>query len=208
MQKSIDFLGYIILILFSVIVIGKAHSGIIYQPNCDSIEDINKPIKVTGYTIKPGTDTTWDFPRTIVSDHLVVDSGAVLTITSSVYFANYRKIVVKRGGKLVLDGGILSNTCDQVWQGIELWGRSDYPPDSIHYQGQVVLKNGAVIENAEYGIRTIKVDGIPDESETLDYDYTGGIVSAGNSTFRNCRYGVQFHPYGFENQSGFYKTTF
>ncbi|MBK9461163.1 MAG: hypothetical protein IPN94_17455 [Sphingobacteriales bacterium] len=35
-----------------------------------------------------------------------------------------KKIVVKRGAKLIVDNGTITNTCGARWGGIEVWGNT------------------------------------------------------------------------------------
>ena len=73
----------------------------------------------------------------------------------------------------------------------------------------MVLRNGAVIENALCGIRT----GAPGDTSNTS---TGGIVHASDATFRNCAKSVAFLPYADtvsgttirNNFSGFSNCTF
>ena len=73
-----------------------------------------------------------------------IEPGAVLTIESTVRFAPDAKLIVKRGGKLIIDGGVLTNlNSNSLWPGIEVWGRSDKSQYSSHpngylYQGKAL----------------------------------------------------------------------
>ena len=62
------------------------------------------------------TATTWDEEKTI-DTRLFVLSGGVLTISSSVTLGNAWYIVVKNGGKLIIDGGVLNNASIEVESG-------------------------------------------------------------------------------------------
>jgi len=140
------------------------------------------------------TDVTWDNDIFIKED-LEIETGGVLTINSRVHIAADKKIIVKPGGKLIINNGILTNAkgCNNsLWQGIELQGNSSLSQLTPGAQGQVILKNGAVIENAMDGITTIA--NVEDMS-SWDWSKTGGIIKAENSTFRNCRRGIQFLTY-------------
>ncbi len=92
------------------------------------------------------------------------------------------KIIVKPGGRLLIDGGLIGTDIyeDSKWQGIQVWGDKtahQYPDINGDYQqGYLELSNGAVIENAIIAV---------DLWEPENYASTGGIVSAKNSTFRN-----------------------
>ena len=110
-----------------------------------------------------------------------VDSGGVLTLYDTAKMGNLSRLVVRPGGKLVVDGGTLTSAChNKMWQGIEVVGDRT-KKQLAQYQGKVELKNGAVIENALCGIRT----GLREDTE---YITTGGIISAEDATFvNNCR---------------------
>ena len=108
-----------------------------------------------------------------------IDSGGRLITDDSLLFRRNARIIVRPGGKLVVDGGVLTSACDgEMWQGIVVEGHA-IQPQSPTNQGVVELKNGAVIENAVLG---------------LDVK-SGGIVTAEDATFRNCSTSVSFVPY-------------
>ncbi|MGD9494051.1 MAG: hypothetical protein AB7V36_11925 [Bacteroidales bacterium] len=143
------------------------------------------------YPIYVDYDEVWDFSFKIYSD-VIIKAGKSLTITCNVMMPKNSKIIVEPGAKLIVDGGTLTNTCGGLWQGIELQGNSSLSQLTPGAQGQVILKNGAVIENAIDGITTIA--NVEDMS-SWDWSKTGGIIKAENSTFRNCRRGIQFLSY-------------
>ncbi len=142
-----------------------------------------------------------------------IEPGAVLTIESTVRFAPDAKLIVKRGGKLIIDGGVLTNlNSNSLWPGIEVWGRSDKSQYSSHpngylYQGKASFTNGALVMNAFIGVLAGKtddefdyknIDGLP--IIPIEPGYTGGIIMAHSSEFRNNKIGVylpeyeNFHP--------------
>ncbi len=140
-------------------------------------------------------DETWDRAK-VMGGNITVETGATLTIKCLVDMPTDGKIIVKRGARLVVDGGMINATsgCD-FWRGIEVWGttvqdQSGYPLP-VH-QGLVVLQNGAVIAHAREGIQTMN---------PLDWNMIGGIVQVkGTSTkvgatFWNCRRAVSFIAY-------------
>jgi hypothetical protein len=120
----------------------------------------------------------------------------------------------KSAGTLIIDGGKLTNleNCDDpdvLWGGIEVWGRSNYlnpslsksqlRQDGIYWQGKIILKNEAIIENAEIGILLGKSTGI----NSYDDYYAGGIIEVINNgdpdepcaEFINNKTSVHFRPY-------------
>ena len=96
------------------------------------------------------SNTNWN-NRTL--DALVfVDSGAILTITGNIICYNSASITIHPGGKLIVDGGTLTNACeDEMWQGIFVGGNGTLP-QTAQNQGILEIKNGAVIKNAKNAV--------------------------------------------------------
>ena len=137
-------------------------------------------------------DTIWENRNLLVTGLVSIEQNKVLHIKSSTLKFKDResKIIVKPGGKLIVDGSILSSTCSLQWQGIEVWGNRAEHQYSINgscSQGEVELKNGSILENAYNAI----TNWCPD-----DFASTGGIVKAGSGVvFRNNRRSVEFVKY-------------
>ena len=131
----------------------------------------------------------------MIHDSLVIDSLATLTVTDTIYMSSDARLIVRPGGKLVVDGGTLTSACgDVMWQGIEVVG--DRTKRQIpQWQGTVELKNGAVIENAHCGIHT----GIQGNAF---YATTGGIILADSAFFKNNRRAVAFMSYTNHSLTG------
>ena len=103
-----------------------------------------------------GSDTTiWDSFKLVNERYIEIDGPAALVIKGDVYLRPLTRIVVKAGGTLVIDGGTLNGLC--IWKGIEVRERSQILDDRYD-KGKVVLKNGAVIENAEVPVQTVKMN--------------------------------------------------
>ena len=136
---------------------------------------------------------TWDFVFKSYND-IVIKSGATLTLTCRLEMVKDAKIIVERGGKLNVDGATITSALsagpehEGMWEGIEVWGTSIDFAQSLSNPnfGYVHVYNGAIIENAHYGI-TNKKSG--------DWGYEGGIIRAENSTFRNNKKDIQFFGY-------------
>ncbi len=130
------------------------------------------PLEITGTQV-------WNDDRHVNRD-VVVNNGAHLTIKSELRFSEDSRIIVKPGGRLILDGCRLTNACfDEMWQGIEVWGNAStyqYEVNGSYGQGYLELKNGAVIENAVCAVELWHPD---------HYSTTGGIIHATDATFRN-----------------------
>ncbi|MFU8844973.1 MAG: metallophosphoesterase family protein, partial [Bacteroidales bacterium] len=156
--------------------------------------DFDTYIQPYAYKICNNEHVTWDQDITY-ADEIRICSGSTLTITSEVGFVENGKIIVEKGGKLVLDGGLLTSVKeDEFWQGIEVWGDPTLPSDEM-YQGAVYILNGGTIENAVLGIRTVKTLQAGDGEELVEYNYAGGIVKSVNGRFINNRAAVRFYKY-------------
>ena len=130
---------------------------------------------------------TWHRTHHVHND-IVIDSLATLTIFDTVYLANNSSIIVRPGGKLVVDGGTLTSACPgEMWQGIEVVGDRT-KIQTPQYQGVIELRNGAKIENAHCAIRT----GLAGDA---GYATAGGIIRAENTSFVNNRRSVEFLSY-------------
>ncbi len=149
--------------------------------------------KYSSIPVHIDTITKWSAPKEVVSD-IIVDSGAVLTITDIVFFNKDSKLIVKPGGKLELNGGILTNSCDgDYWQGVEVRGQSNQyqSPDR---QGWLVMSNYGIIENALTGV--LVGSSVPSDGPVGD---GGGIVHAtSNSQFINNITAIEFELYEME----------
>jgi hypothetical protein len=163
----------------------------------------NEPRVLTG-------QHTWAFDTKIYTD-IILEPGAELVICGNVYMSKLGSIHVKRGARLIVDGGTISfnrqeyDDCpDQYWTGIFVWGNKDKIHANVNIEnlqtddpGVVIIQNDAVIEYARNAINAHRND--------LHWveDYWGGIIIAENSTFLNCRRSASFMPYRYLNASRF-----
>ena len=135
------------------------------------------------------SDETWRIKPRIFGDIVIKDS-ATLTITCEVAMDPNARIIIERGGKLIIDGGLITSDCEEKWNGIIIEG--DVPGKQAH-SGKVVLKNMATIEMAETAISMFP-SHLPWDNGGQK-EYYAGIVEAVNSTFRNCDRAVEFMQY-------------
>ena len=163
------------------------------------------------------SDITWSTDEYIYSN-VTIEAGATLTITSgaTINMAGDRKITVKRGASLIVNNATLTNTCNALWGGIEVWGYNtlDHPsitsilsgsyPLTGSDHGVVLIKGNSVIENSRNAISTSKYN----ESGWSDPEYHGGIIVALGSTFKNNKRSAEFLSFGKENISEFIACTF
>ena len=148
-------------------------------------------------------DKIWNSDTTL-QNSIVIDSSYTLTINRcTVHFPPQAKIYVKQGAKLIVEHSVLTNSCHNFWQGIEVWGRSNIQ-QNLPYQGFVWIKDSSLIENAWIGITTANTtDGGAHISST-----SGGLISIYNSTFRNNYKALEFLPYPEHQVSQMIQTTF
>ena len=178
----------------------------------DSLDKGDLFVTVSGFNYLPFTDTilvspgcgyvnsdeiltsTPQFPwnSVLFKDHnVIINPGVTLTITGKVYFVNQAKLIVKPGGCLIIDGGKLSASCEQLWQGVEVWGNNGQI-QNVFNQGSVAMINQGSICDAVCGIRTVKIIGI-----TVYPASSGGIVSCSNARFVNNKVAVKIYPFNY-----------
>lgn len=150
----------------------------------------------------------WDEARIVDSDVHIMP-GASLRIECRVVMAENARIVVRRGARLVVDGGVVTSkgpvvsVCNDIskfvrWEGIEVWGNTSVStstamlaenfPLQATDPGVVILKNNALIERAATGIYPQRRGA----TWEVQLEHFGGLISVDNAEFRNCRTGVAF----------------
>jgi len=176
-----------------VIRVSTFGRGIWESPlQCDFVND----------TLKITRDTIW---RTQIKmdRSILVKAPAHFTIKNLVRFPYQAKIMVEPGAQLIVDGGTLSNGCGSQWLGIDVWGNSSKPQNSVN-QGWVYFRNGAIVEHARIGVSTCKVD----VNGNIIWNTTGGIITATNCTFLNNYKAIQFLSYPYRQYSKFENVAF
>jgi len=185
----------------------------IKKVKCESCE--------TGNVTTVSSSETWDVDVWSEGD-IIIEPGAVLTITCTVAMPDNARIIVERGAKLIVDGGTITNVCGEMWEGIFVHGNAErtnnqlnephpqlnevydfvnntngsYPSDND--QHGVVVLNNATIENAYHAIRC----GTDAPVSYFVPEYAGGIVVAENSIFRNNRYCVEIPRFNYRASDG------
>ena len=132
----------------------------------------------------------WENKGRLISLPIIVESGGVLEIKStpesSVLNFYESSIIVKPGGKLILEDIRLTNVCNKQWYGIELHGNR-LAPQTPEEQPVVELRNEAIIENAVFGIFA--------GDRNNPGVYGGGIICAEGANFKDCDNGIVMHEY-------------
>ncbi|HRP89163.1 MAG TPA: T9SS type A sorting domain-containing protein [Edaphocola sp.] len=130
------------------------------------------------------SNQTWDFGIRMYQD-IIVKAGKTLTITCEVQMPPRGKIIVEKGAKLVLDGGVISSYHPKAsWKGIELYGDKNAQPIPTN-QGRLEMKNNSLIEYAELAVQDF----------ITNVWNGGGIINVTNSTFKDCRRAVALNDY-------------
>ncbi len=132
------------------------------------------------------TSNTTISTSTIGYGEIIVKNGVTLTVSSNLKMVKASKIIVEPGAKLVVNGGEIVGACGEYWDGIRLEGNKNLSQTETN-QGVVELNN-ALISDAKDAISVI--------GENSDWNKTGGIIKATNTTFKNNRRSIEFMSYG------------
>jgi hypothetical protein len=132
--------------------------------------------------IDTGEHIVWDNMKLLNRD-VIVRTGASLTITCEVRMGEGKRIIVRRGARLVVDKGKITKLCDGKWGGIAVHGNANkIQPDPQAGQqasddaGIVIIKNNSLIEYANTAISTSAPDYFWDyNAQTSRW---GGLIQA------------------------------
>ena len=154
-------------------------------------------------------------------DNITIHAGETRTINNIHRFAPGTGIIIMPGGKLIVDGGTLTNnSClGGFWNGVYVVGNANLPQYPVTNQGYLELKNGATIENALTAVTNYNIilpAGLynPNYDTTEVYYYNpnsgtlsahiaaavasmataGGRISATNAHFYNNKQALRFYP--------------
>ena len=126
-----------------------------------------------------------------VQGKIIVNSGITLTIqdaTLSFSGTIPSGIIVKQGGRLIIERSKLTNLCELPWEGIWVYGTPVIPQSIMSIDhGYMQVRDNSTIENAYNAIYL----GDPNTSI-----HNGGIIRAENSFFYNNRFSINFPAFG------------
>jgi arsenate reductase-like glutaredoxin family protein len=151
-----------------------------------------KVLKFVGENIT--TNTTWNTDKSIEKD-VIVEAGNTLTVSSTIKLMPNVKIIVRKGGKLIIDGGTLTSSCDNLWQGILVQGDQSYDQSDETKQGVLEMKNGATIKNAEVAVYVGEYF-VNNGNGALLNNHGGGIIKIDGAQFLNNQKDIVMKPYG------------
>jgi hypothetical protein len=160
--------------------------------NCPNIENLTHlgcgQILVKTDTITNGHTEQWDTYRTITNDFVVKSADTLIIENTTIAVFKDKKIIVEPNAKLIVKNSTITNYKDcsnSYWQGILVEGNANLSQNETN-QGVVELNN-SVIENAHVAISTI--------DSNYNWDKTGGIIKANNTTFLNNNKSIEFLSY-------------
>ncbi|MDR2971409.1 MAG: hypothetical protein LBU83_05720, partial [Bacteroidales bacterium] len=138
----------------------------------------NVPLDTNKGIVASNASTSWDGNNQLLSVPIDLRTKASLTNFGTISSNDNTIITIQPGGKLIIDGGTLTNACGgNMWQGITVQGDGINNLET-NYQGYVQVKNGGTIENAVCGI----------------YSTNGGMINAENASFVNNTVAVKIDP--------------
>ncbi|MFK8009684.1 MAG: T9SS type A sorting domain-containing protein [Saprospiraceae bacterium] len=159
------------------------------------------------WIIESGENVVWDNLK-LINRNVVIETGATLTITCEVRMAEGADFIVKRGAKLVVDGGSITNLCnDTYWGSIFVEGNSSkiqpnpFGPLQSDDAGVVQIINGSIIKYSRAVTRTEKY------LDQGNNQYWGGVVYFEDSEFVDNKVVSGFMKYKFPNKSRFIDCT-
>ncbi len=142
--------------------------------------------------INNGQVVIWNTSR-ILTGNIVVKTGGRLTIKCLLGMPKNGKITVEKGGRLIIDGGEITSSCDENWQGIIVHGNPIAGQLDFTQQGFVRLINNATIEYANqpflvYGGGLVRAQNasIFNSGSSFFYPYNNGSLVL----FENCHFNV------------------
>ena len=134
---------------------------------------------------------TWAATETkLFFGDVVVKSGSRLIVNGKAAFTSQASMIIEPGAQVYVDEGLLTALCDELWQGVDVWGDRNKDQYDLANQGYIQVLNNGKISYANKGIETIKNVGGGDPVYP-----TGGVVIIDNGIIENCEYGVILHPY-------------
>lgn len=145
---------------------------------------------------EPGDNPFGNTTSTVTLEGTVeIPAGeSVHIINMKFEFADDAQLILNRGSELLLDGTSMTGKtpCGSVWKGILVLGQSNQAQTSSE-QGRIKLINQSLIADAIVGIETGKSPR-----------FSGAVIQAKQSTFKNCKTGIKMHTYYHSPSAGVY----
>jgi Secretion system C-terminal sorting domain len=121
----------------------------------------------------------WDQNK-FFNKNIIIKSGTTVEVQCEVLMGASKQIIIESGGRLLVNGGTISNLCSELWSGIKVYGgNADY---------DVKFVNNSVIENTNApAVSMFSPLPWPEIQQ-----YGNGILQADNTTFNNTQRIVEF----------------
>lgn len=166
---------------------------------------------VLEYQLTVDQDEEWENNLRIYSD-VVVKPGATLRVSCQIYLQPGARIIVERGGRLILsEDAIIANgeECSDdhfsKWRGVTVEGNNAIPHNPAYANesyvitasdhGIVLLQEGSTLRDARTGIECLRYN------ETWNSGYWGAYINARGVNFLNNTRSIAFMKSNFPNRS-------
>ena len=150
--------------------------------------DVNPDLN---YTLS--ANEIWTTPRYMKGD-VIIPANIKLTIQCKVDMARRGRIIVEKGGQLVIDGGHVTNSFGKLWGGVHVAGDAtggqvvNNITGFCMDQGVLWIKNGGTLSQANTAARNYKTDA----NDNIVWSSTGGIIIGNNANFIDNGRDVEF----------------
>ena len=141
--------------------------------------------------INTGEDVVWLCEKYLKGD-LIINNNAKLTINCKISLPQGAKIIVNQGGELVIDGGIITNSCNNNFQAIEINGGGKFTTKN---NAEILLAgNGKIfIDSTSSGVGKFYYNKnsilvLTDDSSHIDIKGNLYIGDSANFTFTGAGY--------------------
>jgi len=164
--------------------------------------DLNSIPAHTNQALEITTDQTWTSNYYDIGSNIIVKSGKTLTINGTnngtiVNMSKDSKIVVERNARLIVIDATLTNSCGELWAGIEVLGDNTKAQIDIDFlqspsytgdQGACVF-SGSTLEFMNYGVVMGK------HIYPGNNSFNGGQIVTNSSFFNNNVKSIAFSSY-------------
>ncbi len=80
-----------------------------------------------------------------IHGNIRIHKNAVLIVSCLLSLPEYAKITILKNGKLIVDGGTITNVCNANWEGVKIQGKRRHRKNPIKFGYIELLNNGKII---------------------------------------------------------------
>ncbi len=163
--------------------------------------DLNTYSPHSAQSLEVTGNTVWSSAYYDIGSNIVVKAGSTLTIngTGSATVVNMCKdcsIIVEATGKLIVNNATITNSCGEMWKGIQVWGNTTKRQVKIDSLSSFTGDQGVcLISNSNIEYMTNGINMARDMGGWYEPNYYGGQLVATYSNFRNNINSVVYAPY-------------